>query len=231
MLQDTRDDHYVNGYQETVRIEHDLVFPLLKSSDLGNSRLIPRKAVIVTQRSTGQDTHTLRLLAPKTWEYLERHSDKLDGRKSSIYLNRPRFSIFGVGEYSFSPWKVAISGLYNNFRFVVVSPHAGHPVVLDDTCYSIACKSNEEASMIAELLNSDDCQRFIKSLVFPDSKRPITVDVLRRISFVGIARRLGKLEELAPFIKACRDTSAGEESQMQLVMEEPPKLTKPPVSG
>jgi len=215
--------HYVNGHQEVVKIEHDFVFPLLKSSDLGNSRLTPRKAVIVTQRSTGQDTHTLRLLAPKTWGYLVCHSDKLDGRKSSIYLNRPRFSIFGIGDYSFSPWKVAISGLYNNFRFVVVSPHSGRPVVLDDTCYSIPCRSNEEASIIVELLNSDDCQRFIKSLVFPDSKRPITVDVLRRISLVGLARRLGRLEDLAPFIKGCRDTDAGEESQMQLVMEEPPK--------
>ena len=33
----------------------------------------------------------------------------LDNRKSSIYNKRPRFSIFGIGDYSFSKWKVAIS--------------------------------------------------------------------------------------------------------------------------
>lgn len=214
-------DHYVNGYQEAVRIEDDFVFPLLKSSDLGNSRLSPRKAVIVTQRTTGQDTEEIRLTAPKTWDYLLRHSDKLDGRKSSIYLNRPRFSIFGVGAYSFAPWKVAISGLYGNFRFVVVSPHFGRPVVLDDTCYSIACRCENEAGIIADALNSDDCQRFIKSLVFPNSKRPITVDVLRRISLVALARRLGRLAELTPYLRNCDDSTGGHASQLQLVMDKP----------
>ena len=218
-------DHYVNGYQEAVRIEPDFVFPLLKSSDLGNSRLVPRKAVIVPQIATGQDTDAIRLSAPKTWEYLMRHSDKLDGRRSSIYLNRPRFSIFGVGPYSFAPWKVAISGLYNNFRFVVVSPHSGRPVVLDDTCYSIACKSKKEASLVAEALNTDECQRFIKALVFPDSKRPITVDVLRRISLVALARRLGRLAEFEPYIKDSGNALGARETQMQLVMEEPAKYS------
>ena len=51
-------DHYVNGKGEPVRIEPNFVFPLLKSSDLGNGRLIPRKFVIVPQKTTGQDTAT-----------------------------------------------------------------------------------------------------------------------------------------------------------------------------
>ena len=214
-------DHYVNGHGESVQIEPDCVFPLLKSSDLGNGRLIPRKFVIVPQRTTGQDTETIRLSAPQTWDYLVRHADKLDGRKSSIYLKRPRFSIFGVGDYSFAPWKVAISGLYKNFRFVVVSPYDGRPVILDDTCYSIPCKSHVEASILADALNSEECQRFIRSLVFADSKRPITVEILRRISLVALARRRGRLEELAPFINECATPSGQKESQLQLVMDEP----------
>jgi len=215
--------HYRNGHGEPIYIENQFVFPLLKSSDLGNSRLIPRKSVIVTQKTTGENTDKIKLSAPKTWEYLLKNAEKMDGRKSSIYLNRPRFSVFGVGDYSFSPWKVAISGLYNNFRFVVVAPHDGRPVILDDTCYSIACKCMEEASLIAEMLNSEDCQRFIKALVFSDSKRPITIDVLRRISLVALARRLGRMEELALFIQQRDSSVSGEANQMQLVMEDKKK--------
>jgi hypothetical protein len=211
--------HYINGLNQTVDIEPDYVFPLLKSSDIGNGRAIPRRFVLVTQQSPGEETDMISDVAPKTWTYLEAHADKLNSRRSSIYQNRPLFSIFGIGPYSFAPWKVAISGLYNTFRFVVVSPQAGRPVMLDDTCYSIACGSKEEACFIADLLNSDTSQRFLRSLVFPDSKRPITTDVLRRLSLVALARRLGRLEELTPYVKQTEAYREASEIQMQLVME------------
>ena len=151
----SKSGHYLNGLNQTVDIESDYVFPLLKSSDVGNGRTTPRRFVLVTQQSTGEDTNTIRINAPKTWAYLEEHANKLDYRKSSIYQNRPRFSMFGIGAYSFAPWKVAISGLYSTFKFVVISPESGKPVMLDDTCYSIACRSKEESCLIAELLNSE----------------------------------------------------------------------------
>ena len=218
-----KNGHYMNGFNQTVDIEPDYVFPLLKSSDVGNGRTLPRKFVLVTQQSTGQDTDTIRYTAPKTWAYLQAHADKLDSRKSSIYQNRPRFSMFGIGAYSFAPWKVAISGLYNTFRFVVISPESGKPVMLDDTCYSVACKSKEESCLIAELLNSEISQRFLRSLVFLDSKRPITTDVLRRISFVGLAHRLGRLEELTPYMEQSESYKNLGQVQLQLVMDETKK--------
>ena len=214
-----KNDYYVNGLNQNVDIEPDYVFPLLKSSDLGNGRTKPRRFVLVTQQSTGEDTSEIRYIAPKTWNYLEAHADKLDSRKSSIYKNRHRFSMFGIGFYSFAPWKVAISGLYNTFRFVVISSEAGRPVMLDDTCYSIACSSGEESYLIADLLNSDIAQRFLKSLVFLDSKRPITTDVLRRISLVALAHRLGRLEDLTPYLEQSEAYKSAGQIQLQLVME------------
>ena len=56
--------------------------------------------------------------------------------------------------------------------------------------------------------------------MFADSKRPITVEILRRISLVALARRRGRLDELAPFIKECAMPSGQKESQLQLVMDE-----------
>ena len=32
-------------------------------------------------------------------------------RKSSIYRGQPPFAMFGIGPYSFAPWKVAIGAL------------------------------------------------------------------------------------------------------------------------
>lgn len=207
-------DHCItNGLGETVEIEDDYVYPLLKSSDLGNGRVTIRKAVLVPQQHTGSETDEIADRAPATWNYLLSHADALDGRRSSIYRNRPRFSIFGVGSYSFAPWKVAISGLYKKISFVVVGPHNGRPVMVDDTCYSIPCNSKEEANLLYELISSDAAQQFLQSLVFLDSKRPITVDVLRRISFVKLARHLGRLKELTKFTQ---DEPLGGDKQVQM---------------
>lgn len=212
-------DHgMINGLGEAVKLEDDYVYPLLKSSDLGNGRVAIRKAVLVPQKHTSDETDDIADRAPATWEYLLSHADALDARRSSIYRSRPRFSIFGVGSYSFAPWKVAISGLYKKICFVVIGPSNGRPVMVDDTCYSIPCYSKEEASLLCDLLSSDVAQQFLQSLVFLDSKRPITIDVLRRLSFVELARHHGRLKDLTKFAQN-KPSRGTEERQMQFVME------------
>jgi len=219
VMEFTREGHrLINGLDEVVDIEDDYVFPLLKSSDLGNGRISIRKSVLATQRHTSDDTAEIKLKAPKTWEYLVRHADALDGRKSSIYENRPRFSIFGIGPYSYTPWKVAVSGFYKKVSFVLIPPCGSHPVMVDDTCYFIPCNSRKEAELLYMLLSSSQATAFFNSLIFIDSKRPITIEVLRRLSIVQLARSLGKFEELQHFVKY---DSAEEKigSQLSLLME------------
>lgn len=208
----------INGLGEVVEIENDYVFPLLKSSDLGNGRVTIRKAVLVTQRYPGDDTSQIEHRAPNTWNYLMQHADLLDGRRSSIYRNRPRFSVFGIGSYSFASWKIAVSALYKNISFILVPPCDGRPVMVDDTCYSIPCRFQREAELVFEMLSSSAASEFLSSLIFFDSKRPITIDVLRRLSFVELARDLGRLDELQEIVYF---GSPGEEnsSQMPLIME------------
>jgi len=219
VMEFTRDDgKLVNGYGETVDIEDKYVYPLLKSSDLGNGRIEIRKSVLLTQKHTGDGTSEIEYLAPKTWRYLMRHEKALDGRKSSIYRNRPRFCVFGIGLYSFAPWKVAVSGLYKKLSFVVISPHEKRPVMVDDTCYSIPCHSKKEAMLLAELLSSEPATEFYKSLIFQDSKRPVTIDVLRRLSIFDLARDLGRLNELRKIVSAS-DFSSEHGTQLTLLME------------
>ena len=124
------DGLYRNGLDELVEIEDMFLYPLLKSSDVAKGGRGRDRVLLVTQRTPGEDTASIRLIAPRTWTYLQRHASLLAGRGSSIYRNRPPFSIFGVGDYSFTPWKIAISGFYKEFRFVPVGPVRGRPVVL-----------------------------------------------------------------------------------------------------
>ncbi len=109
--------------------------------------------------------------------------------------------MFGIGDYSFSSWKVAISGLYKNIRFNVVPPQEHKATQVDDTCYFFPCKSKNEAEFWVENLNSSDCRAFIESLVFQGAKRPITIDVLKRIDFRNLAKRLGQQQKGDDFLK------------------------------
>jgi hypothetical protein len=190
-------NRYRNGLGELIELERDLLYPVLKSSEITNGRSKePSRWMIVTQRAVGVDTSIIRSRAPRTWAYLQNHGERLDHRASSVYRNRPRFSVFGVGAYTFSPWKVAISGFYKDLQFAVVGPHEGKPVVLDDTSYSVSCQSEQEARYIAGLFNSQSAREFFSTFVFWDSKRPITIEILRRLDLSALAQELGSEAEL-----------------------------------
>jgi hypothetical protein len=189
----------VNGYGEKVEIEDKWVYWLLKSSDLRAFETEQaRKKVIVTQRRLGEDTANLQNSAPKLWQYLSRNSQYLDSRKSSIYRNRPRFSIFGIGDYSFKPYKVAISGFYKQPRFSLVLPMDNRPVMLDDTCYLLGFDTYLYALFTASVLNSRPVQQFLQTLVFADAKRPYTKHVLMRIDLARASNQLS-LQDLYAF--------------------------------
>jgi len=184
-------ERLVNGFGETADLEHSYVFPMLKSSDVasGNTRSISRW-MIVPQRTVAEDTAKLEHDAPRTWAYLSAHREFLDKRASSIYRGRPPFSIFGVGGYSFSPWKICISGFYKKLAFTVVGPHCDQPVMLDDTCYFLPCESSEHARRLGEVLNSRKAAEFFGAFVFWDAKRPITSDLLGKLDIAALAREV-----------------------------------------
>ena len=185
--------HYVNGLNEDIKLEDGLVYGLLKSSDLKNTVINQtRKYTIVTQKKVGQETKFIKDDYPETYQYLVNHQTNFDARKSSIYNNKPAFSIFGIGDYSFKPFKVAISGLYKTFQFTLILPQNDKPVMLDDTCYLLGFDKIEFAVYTLILLNSDATRQFLQSVTFSDAKRTFTKDVLMRIDLLALARQINR---------------------------------------
>jgi hypothetical protein len=171
-------EYFINGLGEKVDLEDFYLYPMLKSSELVNGKQ-PSRWMIVTQKSIGEDTSIIKVKAPKTWRYLNDHLEYLAKRGSIIYRKKPLFSIFGVGDYSFSPWKVAISALYKKLEFTIVGSWENKPIVLDDTQNFLPCWSYEDAHRILEVLNSNSAKEFYKSFIFWDEKRPITINLLK----------------------------------------------------
>lgn len=192
-------DGYRNGAGELAHIEDTYLYPMMKSSDIGNGSRVPRYLMLVTQRFVGQDTSEIGTIAPLTWSYLQRYAALLEKRGSKIYKNKPPFSIFGVGAYSFAPWKVAISGFYKNLRFGCVGTDSGRPVVFDDTVYFLSCETRDEARFLERILNSQPAREFYESMVFWSEKRPITVELLRRLDLHALSIECGLEQEYTRF--------------------------------
>ncbi len=178
---------FFNGNNRYVDIEHNYIYPLFKSSDLKKIIITKnRKSVIVTQKKVNQSTETIKTDAPKLWKYLYINSEIINNRKSIIYKNSPQFSMFGIGDYSFSKYKVAISGFYKEPIFSLINTE--NIAMLDDTCYFLSFDNLIYAQICTILLNSNPVKLFLKSLAFPNAKRPYTKDILMRIDLYEICK-------------------------------------------
>ncbi len=192
---------YINGLKEIVDIESTYLFPLLKGSDIANNRTLQtERYLLVTQKSVRDATDSIQKKAPKTWRYLEEHSHYLAKRKSKIYQNAPCYSIFGVGTYTFFPYKIAICGLYKNLIFRLVPPIDDRPVVFDDTVYFLSFENYQEAQDCLKILLSESVQEFYSTLIFWGDKRPIKAKVLNCLDVMGLNRhRLEQEKRLTAF--------------------------------
>ena len=190
-----RNDILQNGKKETVQIEEDIIFPLVKSS-MFKAPILHNfsKFVIVTQRKSREETEHLACEVPKTWKYLNDNKELFECRKSSIYHNAPPFSMFGVGEYSYSRYKVGVSGFYKQPLFSVLYSDDGKPVMTDDTSYFLCFECFDMAYVAMLLLNSKKVQQFLINIAFFDAKRPYTKKVLERIDFKKIVDCISILE-------------------------------------
>ena len=172
-----------------VELEDDLVYPLLKGSDVANGRLTPKRGVLVPQRQLGAPTEWIREALPLTWAYLDANRAALAGRKSRVYDGRPAFSVFGVGEYTFAPFKVAVAGLYARPTFAFVGPHEDKPVLFDDTCYFLPFDTREEASAALEALRGPEATEFFAARLFGEDKRPVTKALLSSLDLRRLVER------------------------------------------
>jgi hypothetical protein len=181
-------DLFKNKLKQRVSLEDDLLYPFVKGSQLKEN--VIGKAdyyTIITQTKVGQDTSFIQKSYPLTYSYLNANEQYFTDRKSSIYKDKPRFSIFGIGDYTFKPFKVAIASLYKVPRFSLVIPDSNKPILLDDTCYFIGFNKLSDAVFAYLLLNNFKTLKFVESIVFSDSMRVYTKEVLMRIDLARVA--------------------------------------------
>lgn len=55
------------------------------------------------------------------------------------------------------------------------------PILLDDTCYFLACQSLDQAAFLTALLNAQASIAYLNTVIFAEAKRPMTKRILQHI--------------------------------------------------
>jgi hypothetical protein len=199
------------------RLEPDHVFPYLKSRHVQKFGLTGYDLQLVPQRQAGeQNERTLQRDTPRTYAYLAGHREVLEARGSSWFDAGPFYNLFGLGPYTWAPYKVVWSRLGFQPDFAVVAetadPDLGvKPFVPGDHYMFVGTDDLREAHYLCALLNSGPYQQTLRELASGGkaSLSKTTVSTLHLPSWEGRPdqQRLAALSMRAHRIVGRRDDS------------------------
>ncbi len=144
-------------------IEPDLLYPLLRWSDIARYRATPSCHLLLAQDAAtrqGVDFDAMQNRYPKTFAYLSQfHGQLADRAAYRRYQSRgPFYSMYDVGGYTLAPVKVVWRRMDRRINAAVVEPIDDpvlglRPVVPQETCVLVAVASSDEAHYLCALLN------------------------------------------------------------------------------
>jgi SAM-dependent methyltransferase len=147
--------------QTQAAIEKDLVFPLIRGKDVSRWFVSPEINIILThqkgQRLKAIPETIMQEIYPKAYSYFSRFRDFLKIRaalKRYFKPDAPFYSIFNIGDYTFSQWKVVWREQASELTVAVVGPVEGRPVIPDHKLMMVETGSSSEAFYLCAALNS-----------------------------------------------------------------------------
>jgi len=150
--------------QVETQIEPDLLYPLVRWSDLRRWRAAPSAHLLLAQdveTRSGIDEATMRRRWPKTLAYLARFRELLAHRAAyRRYQSAGAYwSMYNIGPYTLAPIKVVWRRMDRRINAAVAEPVddpvlGRRPVVVQETCVQVAVESSDEAHYLAAVLNS-----------------------------------------------------------------------------
>jgi type I restriction-modification system DNA methylase subunit len=145
------------------KIETDLVYPVIKPRHVKKWQIKGYYYVIIPHKKHGLNNESeLRVNYPKTYNYLFSFRKDLLKRASRWFKgsDKPFYSLFGIGDYTFKPFKVVWSSIGYLPAFAVATKikdqYIGEKVIIpDNTIGYISFDSIDEAHYVCGILNSN----------------------------------------------------------------------------
>lgn len=205
-----------------IAIEPQFIFPLLRGRDVQRWQTKPTYSVIIPQDpnspAKGFPEPAMQSQFPKTYNYLKQFEDALRKRKVfKLFFDvatAPFYSVYAVGPYTFSEFKVVWREVSNSLDASVCSSHDGRVAVPDHTLVYISCETEAEAHYVCALVNSAPSNFIVRGYV---ALHP-SPHVLKYIKIGKFDPRDKAHRALAANSKALHEaTAAGDTAKLQLL--------------
>jgi hypothetical protein len=193
-------------------IETTLVYPLLRGREVKRWKILPTSHIIVSQNpetKTGFDLKWMRENVPKTLNYFEKFKGELLERSGyKKYLNgEPYYSIYNVGPYTFSPYKVVWKEQSSEFECAVVSFVDGRIIVPDHKLMLVDLQNEMEAHYLCAVLNSSPSRFIVQAYTISTQQ---STHILENIKIPKYSKENKTHQELSKLSKLCHGkVSAG----------------------
>jgi Eco57I restriction-modification methylase len=148
--------------QQPVRVESDLVYPLLRGRDVSRWHAKPSLYILITHpssdpKSAYEESH-FRTQFPKAYAYLSEHKELLKRRVLIRKLGWAWYALGKIGPYTFAPFKVVWREQAQRLTAAVISTEetvAGtREVIPDHKLMSVGGESADEAHYLCALIQS-----------------------------------------------------------------------------
>jgi hypothetical protein len=185
-VKDDATDVYSIDREQLDELEHDHIYPYIKSKHVVKYGLFGHSLHLVPIKKANENNETeMQNHYPKTYEYLESNKQALEDR-SSTWLDKGTFyNVFGLGEYTWADYKVVWCRLGFKPHFAVVSTVDDEDlgkkmVVPGDHFMFISTDNKYEAHFLCGLLNSSIYQKSIKGIA-SEGKSSLSKTVISKL--------------------------------------------------
>jgi hypothetical protein len=174
--------------QVQVAIEPDLVFPLLRGSEIKKWSTNSAHYILMVQdpeKRKGYDERWLNSKYPKTYDYLRYFKKELENRSGFIrYFTKddPFYSMFNVSSYTFSPYKVVWPNIGSNLTCAVISNRDGKLLIPQHIVTLVDFENFEEANYFCGMMNSSPVNYSLRSYSQKGGKSFGTPQVLNNLN-------------------------------------------------
>jgi len=185
-VKDDAKDVYSVERSQLDELEHDHVYPYIQSKHVVKYGLFGHDLHLVPVRKANEDNETeLQRNCPKTYGYLESNRQTLEDRSSAWLDEGTFYNVFGLGEYTWSDYKVVWCRLGFKPHFAVVSTVTDEDlgekmVVPGDHFMFISTDDEYDAHFLCGLLNSSIYQKSLEG-VASEGKSSLTKTVVSRL--------------------------------------------------
>lgn len=160
---------------ENVVIEKDLLYPLLRGSDIKRWFVETPYDIIIPYTEDGKviEIEDLKVKYPRTFEYFYKDENgfidilvkRATYKKHYLSLNTPNkvpeYILYNIGPYTFSPYKVVWKALASGMIATTISSVDGKLIIPDHNVIMIPIYEEDEAYYLSGILNAEIVSKFV----------------------------------------------------------------------